>query len=336
MVEAIAAPKKTARLARMNPPEGDLSQVLHLAEMLMQLVGQRRLGVLPDLLEAGKLYRGMTKTKLASLVEGLQTHVDQLADVLSLELSEERDYVKMLIDAQRQMAAIGEQIAGESASAKDDEAYNQLLAHTNELTDAMQQFLTADVNAAKGHKRWAGRHAAHEDGAAPRGDAGHAENISGAPALIQKLTRAANRCRERRHELSLLLVEPNAFHSAMGPQAALAGEEARRAIYHACAVLESKNVTLVTLGEKRTAAILANCERRGALSIANQAIAEIGAGRLHDSSGHDCPAATLSIGVATMSLVPRNFDPERLIESAVRCLSAARVCGISTVKSIEV
>ena len=47
-------------------------------------------------------------------------------------------------------------------------------------------------------------------------------------------------------------------------------------------------------------------------------------------------ATTLSIGVATASVVPKNFDPVRMIESAARCLSAARACGISTVKSIEV
>ena len=101
---AIAAPKKVVRLSRMTPPEGDLPQILHLAEMLMQLVGQRRLCVLSDLLEAGKLYRGMTKSKLAMLVEGLQPQVDQLAESLSLELSEERDYIQMLVEAHRQMS----------------------------------------------------------------------------------------------------------------------------------------------------------------------------------------------------------------------------------------
>ena len=38
---------RMARLSRMEPPEGDLPQILHLAELLMQLVGQRRLTVLP-------------------------------------------------------------------------------------------------------------------------------------------------------------------------------------------------------------------------------------------------------------------------------------------------
>ena len=75
-------------------------------------------------------------------VEGLQPQVDQLAESLSLELSEERDYVQMLVDAHRQMASLGEQIAGESAAtSKEDHAYNELLAHTSELSDAMSQFL---------------------------------------------------------------------------------------------------------------------------------------------------------------------------------------------------
>src|SRR5207249_3614350 len=111
LVAAIAAPKRVNRLSRSSAPEADLPQILHLAEMLMQLVGQRRVGVLPELLEAGKIYRGMTKANLAALVEALQPQVDALAGVLSLELSADRDYVAMLLAAHRQMASLSEEIA---------------------------------------------------------------------------------------------------------------------------------------------------------------------------------------------------------------------------------
>src|SRR3954469_5956400 len=40
LVSAIAVPKRLSRLERLSPPEGDLPQILHLAEMLTQLVGQ--------------------------------------------------------------------------------------------------------------------------------------------------------------------------------------------------------------------------------------------------------------------------------------------------------
>ena len=79
-----------------------------------------------------------------------------------------------------------------------------------------------------------------------------------------------------------------------------------------------------------------NCDRRGALSVANQAIATINKGATHGVQENGDLATTLSIGVATASVVPRNFDATRVIDSAARCLSAARACGISTVKSIEV
>jgi HD-like signal output (HDOD) protein/GGDEF domain-containing protein len=336
LVDAIAAPKKVARLSRMESPDGDLPQILHLAEMLMQLVGQRRLQVLSDLLEAGKLYRGMTKSKLATLVEGLQPQVDQLAESLSLELTEERDYVKMLTDAHRQMAAIGEQIAGEAATASnEDKAYNELLAHTNELTTAMHNFLHPAEAAAQAEKRWTGQHAPHNEDPKRREVMPiHFGECKDGSALTRKLLAAASRCRKKREELSLLLVEPNVFDVHADPTAEAAIEQSRQAIGAACQALDPENVILVTVGGTRTAAILSDCDRRGALSVANHAIHEI-AQLASDSQDRDL-ATTLSIGVATASVVLRNFDPARVIDSASRCLSAARSCGISTVKSIEV
>src|SRR5215213_4248209 len=250
LVEAIAAPKKVARLSRMASPQGDLPQILHLAEMLMQLVGQRRLCVLSDLLEAGKLYRGMTKSKLAMLVEGLQPQVDQLAESLSLELSEERDYVQMLVDAHGQMASLGEQIAGESAAtSKEDQAYNELLAHTSELSDAMSQFLKADDSAEQSKKRWSGQHAAHNDDkfvreVLPNQFAECKDNS----ALVRKLLAAASRCRERRQELSLLLAEPNVFDIHSDPKGELADQQTRESLGCACAAFQADEVTLVALG----------------------------------------------------------------------------------------
>ena len=89
---------------------------------------------------------------------------------------------------------------------------------------------------------------------------------------------AANRCRERRQELSLLLAEPNVFDIHSDPKGELASEQVRESLGRACATFEPDEVTLVTLGGGRIAAILPNCERRGALSVANHAIAELGKG----------------------------------------------------------
>jgi HD-like signal output (HDOD) protein len=338
LVEAIAAPKKVARLSGMTPSEGTLPQILHLAEMLMQLVGQRRLCVLSDLLEAGKLYRGMTKSKLAMLVEGLQPQVDQLAESLSLELGEDRDYMQMLMDANRHMATLGEQIAGDAAAvSQEDRAYSELLAHSTELTGAMRQFLKTGDEPTKEGKQWNGGHAPHSDDkfvrqVLPDQFAECKDNT----ALGRKLVVAASRCRERRQELSLLLAEPNVFDIHSDPSGEIATEQARESLGRACSMFETDEVKLIALGRGRVAAILSNCERRGALSVANYAITDLSkAASRGDHTDFD-PPTTLCVGVATVSVVPRNFDANQMIDSATRCLSAARSCGTSTVKSIEV
>jgi HD-like signal output (HDOD) protein/GGDEF domain-containing protein len=341
IVDAIATPKRHARLSRMSPPEGDLPQMLHLAEQLVQVVGQQRFKLLPELLEAGKVYRGMTRQKLAELVECLQPQVDQLAEVLSLELSEKRDYVQMLLAAHRAMATLSEAVAGNVHMENDDDArHDQLFAETNELSQAMRDFLESPTRQksaeAPNGKRMVG-HAAHP----PVGTGLPSKNIDVAQikstsAVVQALIAAASRCRERRSELSLLLVEPNVADVQSDSQAKSAGRHTRLALLQACSSLVQENVTMIPLDGDRTAAILSNCERRAALAVAQNVIAGLSQHGNSSVATSDEAPTNVSIGVATASVVPRNFDPMRLVERAERCLSAARACGISTVKSIEV
>jgi HD-like signal output (HDOD) protein len=337
--EAIATPKVHARLARLATPEGDLPQILHMAELLVQLVGQRRLGVLGELLEAGKVYRGMTKAQLAALVKGLQPQVDQLADVLALELTDDRDYEQTLLAAHEQMSALSEEVATQRlAGSDDDRAHAQLLAQAQELTQAMQRFLNPGQPVeptGSPPSTAAVEHTAHDPiFGTPTID--HFGEAGGAGRLLKALARAANHCRARRGELSLLLVEPNVFDVHSDPHAERASREIRLALLHACSHLDPENVSLLSIDNERTAAVLSHCDRRAAVAVAQNAMAALAKPTRSrgDTLCHE--ATTVSIGVATASVVPRNFDPLRLVERAERCLAAARACGISTVKSIEV
>jgi HD-like signal output (HDOD) protein len=335
LIDAIAMPQRIAKLARLESSDGDLPQVLHLSELLMQLVGQGRLQVLPELLEAGKCYRGMTKAKLAALVEGLQPSVDQLGQALSLELTEERDYKQTLLAAHRQMAELSEQLArGLGPGSSDDPVYSQLLAHSSDLSGAMQDFLsrggavdTGRIDQSGVARRESPIHRAISTVTPPA-------VLTSASTFVNTLVWAANRCRDRREELSLLIMEPSVPGGA-GAQLRLASYQARRALESACAALDPKNVTLVSLSELRTAVILINCERRAAIAVAQSAISTL-AKTFISPTENDHGSATLGIGVATASVVPKNFDPGRMIERGARCLSAARACGTSAVKSIEV
>jgi HD-like signal output (HDOD) protein len=340
LVEAIAAPKRFGRLSRMKSPDGDLLQILHLADLLSQLVGQQRLSLLPGLLEVGKAYRGMTKQKLSSLVEGLQPQVDQLAEMLSLELSTERDYVEMLLEAHRAMSALGEQIAGEPRfEAADDRTHSQLWSQTCELTEAMHQFLESGHHAADANSSSRQRPAAH----AAHRRAELLSTVSEAATwkghsspLLRAIFAAAKRCRELRGELSLLLLEPHVDAAQQELEQIAACRQIQLALIQACNSVDQENVMLMLVGSGRIAAVLSDCERRAAVAIAQDAIAAFGKPATTGGGPIAEVAATISVGVATAGVVPRNFDPQRLLESAERCLSAARACDISTVKSIEV
>jgi hypothetical protein len=273
----------------------------------------------------------MTKGKLASLVEGLQAQVDQLAEVLSLELSKERDYVQMLIEAHRRMSELSEQISrAPDAAVDDEEGYNQLLSHTNELSGAMQSFLNGEPRIQQ-TPSWTTSHAPHDRPTVKYGNDAHVDERN--PSILaRKLSAAANRCRERRQEMSLVLVEPVTQGGTTSARGDRVNRAVRRALGNACLVLEQENVTLLSMSDARIAAIIADCDRRSALAIARNAIREL----TGDFGANDGNTTMLSVGVATLCVVPKNFDPGRLIESATRCLLAARACGISAVKSIEV
>jgi GGDEF domain-containing protein len=304
----------------------------------MQLVGQRRLRVLADLLEAGRVYRGMTKSQLRDLVKDLQPQVDQLGHALSLELIEERDYNETLLEAHRQMAELSEQVAGRSVRGDgDDQAYAELLAHTNELSGAVEKFLNHPQTAHGAARPTASPQAAVDTGTkkwipAPD-DFARCPNDS---ALARKLVAAATRCRERRQELSLIMMETNVFDMHSDPFGEQANRNARLALAAACSGLAEDRISLVAFLERRCAAIVSNCDRSTALSIAQASISELGKIEVRCGASSDAISTTLCVGVATASIIARNFDSMHMIESATRCLNASRACGISTVKSIEV
>jgi len=102
------------------------------------------------------------------------------------------------------------------------------------------------------------------------------------------------------------------------------------------ASLGEEDARVFPLTDARTAVILPDCERRQAVAFADGVIARLAHATRQDTASRGAPSTTLSVGAATQIAAPKNFDPSRLMESAERCLNAARACNISSVKSIEV
>jgi hypothetical protein len=52
--------------------------------------------------------------------------------------------------------------------------------------------------------------------------------------------------------------------------------------------------------------------------------------------GEHMPQVTVSAGLASLSLPPKNFPAHELIEASQRCLNAAQLSGGDVVKSIDI
>ena len=196
----MAASKQTSRLAHSISADADFARILHLADLLAQLVGQRRFNVLPELLEAGGAYRDLTKGRLGVLVETLQPQVEQLAGVLSVELSGDENYIEMLTKAHERMSSLSEEFAGQFRQHRsEDEVYTELLNEAQELTMAMKAFLEGKQQMdayAEPAAKWNQWHAPHERTQGEQAAAtNEVDNGVGIMALLNRLSAVVPVCR---------------------------------------------------------------------------------------------------------------------------------------------
>ncbi len=99
----------------------------------------------------------------------------------------------------------------------------------------------------------------------------------------------------------------------------------------ACWATEHPDMVCMAHGEAGFAMILPHCERRKAVEIGGDLIHSISRAA---GAGHR--AASLSVGVATVAMPPKNFPPNDLFATASRCLYGSHASGGGVVKSLEI
>jgi len=290
----------------------DLAEVLHLAELLTQLVADHRLAVLPELMQRGEASCGLTKPMLHELVAPLDEQVRGVADALRAPLDTSQEYQDVLQAAHQQMSVAAEQIVRpRQQDATDDQLCEQLLAESHELRLAMRTFMRGDAG---------GRRTRAEGPHPPKGQTSPAEMPGDArQKLDATVGRLASRCRQQRQDLSIALV-------ALGE---LAGDARLAAAYEAAyqaagEAIGSATVHRLRLSNRLVALLMPGVERRDAVAYCQRLIDVVA-----DSD-------TVRAGVASIVAVPSRFDPQKLITGAIGCLLAAHSTAGRGVKSIEV
>ncbi|NOY42327.1 MAG: HDOD domain-containing protein [Planctomycetes bacterium] len=333
LVGAISERRDSRLLKQKNTQAGELARILHLAGLLAELVAQRRLGVLPELLETGEAYCGLDKARLNELVASLQPKVEQLADVLSLDLCEGDDYPSIVAEAHSQMSQLAERVAGalNEIEVAEDQACEGMLEDATDLRRAVDDFLHSPAVVCNEPISLDENEQTAEIGSLssvpiPKPDSQQVPK--GLRGLAAQLTLAVGRCRSMRQPLSVVLFE---VETETEPS-----ERDEQLISHvldvACREVDCEGMTVEVLAPCRRAIVLPGCERQEAVRHSQSTIQVVETAL----AGLQTLEGVADAGVATVALPSKNFPPLSLLETAERCLSAAQTNGASVVKSLEV
>ena len=339
LVRAIAEPRDMALLANSREPQAELTQVVHLAELVAELVGQNRLGVLPDLMEAGAAYCDLNKERLNELVGTLQPKVKQLAEVLSLEVAATdeaaQDYTDIMTAAHRQMGELAEEVVEllGHPPLEEEEAYSNLLADATNLRETVDSFLKHTTPAPAGTASATPQSSTPSPlSPAPPQNTAAKTQADVTLDFTTQLTFMIGNCRSRRQAVSLLVLEIGGESSCAGLGRQMLGQVldlASRSIEVADMIVDEQTPC-------RRALVLPKCDRHAAVRFAEETLTRIDKMVERLQAQGAALKYVASAGVSSVALPPKNFPPQDLIDTAERCLSAAQSGGNSVVKSLEI
>jgi len=358
LVSAIAEPRDHRRWARSKADHAHLVRVLHLAELFAQLVGQHRLNVLPDLLEAGAAYCDLDRPRLNGLITMLEPKVQELASVLSLSIANEGGYEQILIQAHEQMSRVAESIAAtlsqglaaESARPIESEPQElHALALARQLRASFEEFFTRPSEerpCATGSASACHGNVAPISLAEPVAHDGVREALY-APLLGEsldrrrrplaeqddlsiRLTLAVGRCRASRQPLSVVLLAVEGVVRLSPAQA----KHLERLLETACHEMDANCENLERPGETRRLLVLSGRDRLEAVTVARSVVERVQRLSAQMQRAGFLPACVTAAGVAWVATPAKNFRPMSLLETAERCLAAGLTGG--GVKSLEV
>lgn len=321
-------------------PEIDpLSRMVALAELAARITADGQPTWLAEIYALAEASPRFSRSAIDALLEGLQARVEQLAEVMRLPVCEGIDCHAVLAAAHAQLADVACQTAAELLARRVGgigEIEDSLLCEVRAAADAMARVTrSAPTKLAQMPKPPQTRApSVASDGAAPAATKRPAAigQIVAPADLSSRLAEAVAACRNARCALSLVLLRWDVADQWTGR--GITPSAARALLKRLCDRIDHAGQTVLPYGDWGFAVILPNCERSAAVDSAHRVISQLK--ELLPHAGDRKPSLSLSAGIGTVSLPPRNFPPTDLLNGAARCLSGAQVSGGGVVKSIEI
>lgn len=344
IVRDVGQPFDLEALEKLPEREHVIPRILHMADLIAEFLTGERIGVLDELLYVGGRYQDVAIDRLESLVASLELKVPQLAEVLSLGLPHQTAYSTILSRAYAQLCDAAESasldLLRERRSAANAEVseFSELLQHAQTLQGEMGQFAASHSDRHTGNK--------HVRQDAPvvtidlsadgerYGTTMTLRQVS-APALLASVEAAVKACRQARHAVSLALLEldHSASLAALGDITTVHRTMNRlESIMHAIVVDDGR---LLRIGDFRFAVVFEGYDRQPAVELTRQLVRCAREWSAEQAASH-VYSMSLSAGVATLAMPPKNFPCQELIRAAERCLHGVQLSGGDSVKSIDI
>jgi GGDEF domain-containing protein len=155
------------------------------------------------------------------------------------------------------------------------------------------------------------------------------------PGLVGRVAAAVATCRQARCSLSLLFVEIDQYDDLVISLGAAGAERLVEQLGTECRRLDHPGKVVMQSRDVQYAVILPDCDRRQAVDASNELESRM-RNAVSPRDGGPAAVVTVSIGVASVALPPKNFPAAELIRAAERCLNGVRLSGGNAVKSIEI
>lgn len=346
---AVAAPQDVDRILELPPAARALPQLLHLAELITRTIEHPEPASLERLLAAGRRYAAFGFEQLDSLVLQLQEQVKQLAAALAVELTETPPYQELLRAAHERLAEVSLEGAIElAASAAEQRVLDQARSLQGELQAALIAARISRPPSTSEPPR--GNAPIAPTPLPPQTTPNHlnpqpvrktptrptpspiAAVSASDPGLLGRVIEAIAHARVSRTATSLALVQVDDWDQVLlriGPPQAI---DLLRELEIGLASWTQERGAVLAIGDAQFALVWSECPRRDALDSARLLLNAV---KTWQPIPGQASNLTLSIGVATLTLPPKNFPPQELIDAARRCLSGAQLSGGDTVKSLE-
>ena len=360
LIEAVLSKSTGQSSQEADSPPAGLPRILQLANLTARFLADGSPDLLGELFAAGERYCGLDDRQFEDLLDGLKEKVVQLAEVLSIDVKDDTDYGGLLAEAHRQLARVAADVAGDMvrqsvAQSTPESETEALLTDLQVLSELISQVPDEStqspaqegiISPESQNTRPPGtpaREMAEPNSRPSLADTTPSEThqavasatIPADPGTLAQLSAAVAACRRSRCALSLMLAELDDVDGLAFTYGVDGLGDLRRLLESACRGLDHGFTICLPHGEGGFAVVLPNCERSQAIELGHQLLDQV---RHFPTQGAAGMGATIGvdIGVATLSLPPKNFPPEDLFEGAARCLYGSHSSGGGVVKSIEI